>query len=113
MTVTEAKSERPGFGLLLLCQGWAAARADRGSGALQPRAVYWRWHQKRMRVVRNDFFQFGRPDCMALGGAPAYALCLDGDLERGGSGASETFGSPCLAGSEEFEVGRVELWSLA
>ncbi len=91
----------------------AAAHADRNSGAPQPRAAFWRWHQKRMRIVRNDFFQFGRPDCMALGGAPAYALCLDGDLAFGSSGASETFGSPCLAGSEEFEVGRVELWSLA
>ena len=80
---------------------------------MQPRPALWRWHQKRMRVVRNDFFQFGRPKCMALGGAPAYALCLDGDLAFGSSGPSETFGSPCLAASEEFEVGRVELWSLA
>ena len=63
--------------------------------------------------MRNDFFQFGRPECVALGGAPRYALCLDSDLAFGSSGPSETFGSPCLASSEEFEVGRVELWGLA
>lgn len=80
---------------------------------MQPRAALWRWHQKRMRVVRNDFFQFGRPECVALGGAPRYALCLDSDLAFGSSGPSETFGSPCLASGEEFGIGRVELWSLA
>ena len=79
----------------------------------QPRAALWRWHQRRMRVARNDFFQFGRPECVALGGAPRYALCLDSDLAFGSSGPSETFGSPCLASGEEFGVGRVELWSLA
>jgi hypothetical protein len=81
-------------------------------GAVQPKAVMWPWHQKRMAVARNDFFQFGRGDCLALGGAPHYALCLNGDLEFGSSGDSDTFGSPCLAGSEEFEIGRVELWGL-
>lgn len=79
---------------------------------LQPNAVMWPWHQKRMAVMRNDFFQFGRGDCLALGGAPHYALCLNGDLEFGSSGKSDTFGSPCLAGSEEFEIGRLELWGL-
>lgn len=65
-----------------------------------------------MVVARNDFFQFGRPECLALGGKPHYALFLDGDLLNGTSGDSETFGSPCLAGTEEFEVGRLELWAL-
>lgn len=80
---------------------------------MQPGArALWRWHQRRMAVARNDYFQFGRSDCLALGGAPAYALCLDGDLAFGSSGPSDTFGSPCLAGGEEFEVGRLELWGL-
>lgn len=78
----------------------------------QPQAVMWPWHQKRMAVARNDFFQFGRGECLALGGAPHYALCLNGDLEFGSSGESDTFGSPCLAGSEDFEIGRLELWGL-
>ena len=79
---------------------------------LQPKAVLWPWHQRRMALARNDFFQFGRPDSLALGGAPQYALYLDGDLQFGSSGASDTFGSPCLASDAEFEIGRVELWGL-
>ncbi len=80
---------------------------------LQPSSGFWPWHRKRMPFARNDFFQFGRPDCLALGGAPHYAICLDGELSRGSSGESDTFGSPCLASEEEFEIGRVELWGLA
>ena len=80
--------------------------------AAQPKAVMWPWHQRRMALARNDFFQFGRPDSLALGGAPQYALYLDGDLQFGSSGPSDTFGSPCLASGVEFEVGRVELWGL-
>ena len=59
----------------------------------QPRPALWRWHQR-------------------LGGAPRYAICLDGDLNAGSSGPSDTFGSPCLAGAEEFGIGRLELWGL-
>jgi hypothetical protein len=65
-----------------------------------------------MARQRNDYFQFGRGDCLALGGAPAYALCLDGDLDTGSSGPSDTFGSPCLASEAEFSIGRLELWGL-
>ena len=82
------------------------------SGAVQPKAQMWPWHQRRMALARNDFFQFGRPDSLALGGAPQYALYLDGDLQFGSSGCSDTFGSPCLASDAEFEIGRVELWGL-
>ena len=79
---------------------------------LQPEMVLWRWYQKRMALGRNDFFQYGTHDCLALGGAPAYAFKLDGDLVYGRSGVSETFGNSPLASSEEFEIGRVELWGL-
>lgn len=72
----------------------------------------WRWYQKRMTLARNDFFQFGTSDCLAMGGAPAYAFKLDGDLVYGRSGVSETFGNEMLASTEEFEIGRVELWGL-
>lgn len=61
---------------------------------------------------RNDFFQLARPTSLALGGGPRFALTLDADLGRGRSGPCETFGSECLASEEEFDVGRVELWSL-
>ena len=65
-----------------------------------------------MALARNDFFQFGTPDCLAIGGAPAYAFKLDGDLVYGRSGVSETFGNSPLASTEEFEIGRIELWGL-
>ena len=62
---------------------------------------------------RNDFFQLARPTSLALGGGPRFALALDADLARGRSGACETFGcAHGLASEEEFDVGRVELWSL-
>ncbi|KAK9802870.1 hypothetical protein WJX72_004617 [[Myrmecia] bisecta] len=79
---------------------------------IQPRAVFWRWWAKRMAVARNDYFQFSLPERLCLGGAPRYALSLDADLQYGSSGMSDTFGSPCLASNEDFEVGRVELWGL-
>ena len=59
-----------------------------------------------MALGRNDFFQFGTPGCLAMGGSPAYAFKLDGDLVFGRSGVSETFGNAPLASSEEFEIGK-------
>ena len=34
------------------------------------------------------------------------------DLLRGSSGISATFGNPCLAGSTEFAVGKLEVWAV-
>lgn len=82
------------------------------NGVLQPEMALWRWYQKKMALSRNDYFQFSTSDCLAIGGAPAYALKLDGDLTFGRSGISETFGNISLAGAEEFQIGRVEVWSL-
>lgn len=79
---------------------------------MQPEMAMWRWYQKRMALGRNDFFQYGTSDCLALGGAPAYAIKLDGDLAFGRSGNSETFGNAPLASEDEFAIGRVELWGL-
>lgn len=62
--------------------------------------------------MRNDFFQLGRVECLALGGGPNYALYLDGQLHSGSSGDCHTFGSPCLASSPDFEIGHLELWGL-
>ena len=65
-----------------------------------------------MHQNKNDFFQFGTPEALAIGGGPNYALRLDADLAMGSSGINSTFGSPCLASSEEFRIGKVELWGL-
>lgn len=59
----------------------------------------------------NRYYTLCSPDFLALGGGPHFALYLDGDLLNGSSGASETYGNPCLACSENFDVKEVELWS--
>lgn len=47
---------------------------------------------------------------LAVGGAGHFAISLDDELLRGSSGVCGTYGSPCLASAEEFEVRMVELW---
>jgi hypothetical protein len=61
---------------------------------------------------RNDYFQFGTPESLAVGGGGHFAIFLQEDLLRGSSGISATFGNPCLAGSTEFAVGKLEVWAV-
>ena len=79
---------------------------------LQPQRLMWKWWQRKNEQKRNDFFQFSTGEALCMGGAPVCALRLDAELDRGVSGISETFGSPCLAGSQDFIIGKVELWAL-
>ncbi|KAK9111040.1 hypothetical protein Scep_018559 [Stephania cephalantha] len=58
----------------------------------------------------NRYFTLCSTDFLALGGGGHFALYLDGDLLNGSSSVSETFGNPCLAHSQDFEVKEVELW---
>jgi hypothetical protein len=60
---------------------------------------------------RNAYFQLGTPDALAVGGGGAYALKVDDDLAKGMSGDCDTFASPCLATSPEFDILHVELWA--
>lgn len=59
----------------------------------------------------NRYFTLCSTNFLALGGGGHFALYLDGDLLSGSSSISETYGNPCLAHSEDFEVKEVELWS--
>ncbi|OUZ99316.1 TLDc [Macleaya cordata] len=61
----------------------------------------------------NRYFTLCSSDFLALGGGGHFALYLDGDLLSGSSSVSETFGNPCLAHTEDFEVKEVELWGFA
>ncbi|KAH9299589.1 hypothetical protein KI387_031271, partial [Taxus chinensis] len=56
----------------------------------------------------NRYFVLCSNDSLALGGGGHFALYLDGDLLRGSSGYSETFGNSCLAHTEDFELKDVE-----
>lgn len=58
----------------------------------------------------NRYFTLCNTDYIAIGGGGHFALYLDGDLLNGSSSVSETFGNPCLANSQDFEVKEVELW---
>ncbi|GLU13121.1 hypothetical protein SLE2022_297670 [Rubroshorea leprosula] len=58
----------------------------------------------------NRYFTLCSTDYLAIGGGGHFALYLDGDLLNGSSSVSETYGNPCLAHSEDFEVKEVELW---
>uniref|UniRef100_A0A2N9GMK7 Oxidation resistance protein 1 n=1 Tax=Fagus sylvatica TaxID=28930 RepID=A0A2N9GMK7_FAGSY len=57
----------------------------------------------------NRYFTLCSTDFLAIGGGGHFALYLDGDLLNGSSSVSETYGNPCLAHSEEFEVKEVEV----
>ncbi|KAH7520599.1 hypothetical protein FEM48_Zijuj08G0162100 [Ziziphus jujuba var. spinosa] len=58
----------------------------------------------------NRYFTVCAMDFLAIGGGGHFALYLDSDLLNGSSSNSETYGNPCLANSEDFEVKEVELW---
>ena len=60
---------------------------------------------------RNDYFVFGRNECVAVGGGCGFALWLDEELLRGNSSRSDTFGNEPLSSTHEFEVSCVELWT--
>ena len=63
-----------------------------------------------MQAGVNRYFTLCSTEFLALGGGGHFALYLDGDLLNGSSSVSETYGNPCLAHSEDFEVKEVELW---
>lgn len=48
------------------------------SPAPQPHRLQWTWRAS-MRV-KNDFFQYSTPDCLALGGLGHFAIHVDSDL---------------------------------
>ncbi|RYR29311.1 hypothetical protein Ahy_B01g053678 isoform B [Arachis hypogaea] len=58
----------------------------------------------------NRYFTLCNSEFLAIGGGSHFALYLDGDLLNGSSSVSETYGNPCLANSQDFEVKEVELW---
>ncbi|CAL0306578.1 unnamed protein product [Lupinus luteus] len=58
----------------------------------------------------NRYFTLCTTESLAIGGGGHFALYLDGDLLNGSSSVSETYGNPCLAHSQDFDVKEVELW---
>ena len=74
------------------------------------RQLKWGWDHEA--ATRNDYFLYSTPDCLAVGGAGHFALWVDAELLEGNSGVCATFGSPCLASSEEFRVAELEVWAV-
>lgn len=58
----------------------------------------------------NRYYVLAMSDSLALGGGSHFALHIDSELLHGSSGECDTFGSSCLANSEEFVLKHVELW---
>jgi hypothetical protein len=56
----------------------------------------------RVLLIRDQCRSLSRHVCTAL----------QEDLLHGSSGISATFGNPCLAGSTEFTVGKLEVWAV-
>ncbi len=74
----------------------------------------WRWAtlvQMYRWTKKNSHIQMG-VDGVGVGGGDHPAIFLQADLISGTSGPCETFGSPCLAGANVFEVVYVEIWAL-
>ena len=89
---------------------WRVSPRYHGTGesfvfTVEPQCVAYRWSQK------NDYFMFGRGNCLAMGGGSGFALWLDEELLHGNTGESDTFDNPCLASETEFEIMYVELWT--
>jgi hypothetical protein len=81
-----------------------AAHRSFGTGesfvfSVSPTRGAWHWRPDTARV-----FQTATAEALTLGGAPHFALWLDGELRSGTSGACSTFGSPCLASADEFTI---------
>ena len=87
-----------------------APRASFGTGearvlTLRPQRAVYPWART------NSVFQTATAASISLGGGSHFAVYLDADLERGSSGACDTFDSPCLASEPEFKIAALELWA--
>ncbi|GBG65176.1 hypothetical protein CBR_g49969 [Chara braunii] len=65
------------------------------------------------QTAANRYFYLCMLNGFAFGGGGHFALRLDPDLLEGTSEVCDTYGSPCLASSEEFQIRTVELWGFA
>lgn len=74
----------------------------------QPFRVVYPW--RSLSKAKNDFFMYGTPECLAVGGLGHFAMWVDSELLQGSSGTCGTFGSPCLAHKEEFKIQALEVW---
>ena len=55
---------------------------------------------------------YGAADALTVGGGGRPALWLDGDLNLGASGACDTFASPSLSSTPDFQVRTVEVYAV-
>eukprot|EP01117_Protostelium_nocturnum_P019502 TRINITY_DN846_c0_g1_i2.p1 TRINITY_DN846_c0_g1~~TRINITY_DN846_c0_g1_i2.p1 ORF type:complete len:977 (+),score=278.62 TRINITY_DN846_c0_g1_i2:170-3100(+) len=74
---------------------------------LNPTVDVWDWSEI------NSNFMCSRRDFIAMGGGPMFSFWLDSDLNNGSSNACETFKSPTLSSSEDFQISVVEVWSVS
>eukprot|EP00210_Caulerpa_lentillifera_P000566 g547.t1 len=97
-------------------EAWKISQRFYGTGEtfvfqMEPYRVYYPWKQESK--IANNFFMFATNDHLGVGGTGHFAIWLDAELLYGRSGICDTFGSPCIASTEDFKVTKLELWSLA
>lgn len=105
---------RDGGGCVFGCYSsvsWKSCSQYYGNGegfvfTISPTVAVYKWTRS------NSFFQLGSSDSIAMGGGGKFALFLDSMFERGSSGTCATFGSPCLASADQFDVIVLEAYKL-
>eukprot|EP00741_Cyanophora_paradoxa_P008946 tig00000142_g8659.t1 len=70
----------------------------------KPRVEVFGWSHK------NEYFQLGKEDSLAIGAGGHFGLWVDAEFENGTSGACDTFDSPPLASTTEFQIVTFEAW---
>eukprot|EP00929_Paragymnodinium_shiwhaense_P059601 TRINITY_DN29846_c0_g1_i1.p1 TRINITY_DN29846_c0_g1~~TRINITY_DN29846_c0_g1_i1.p1 ORF type:complete len:183 (-),score=18.58 TRINITY_DN29846_c0_g1_i1:127-675(-) len=79
-----------------------------GTKSARPEAQVYTW------TSRNSFFMYADHETLGFGGGSGhYALAVGGDLLKGYSSPTPTYGNPTLAASEEFVVRDIEFWGLS
>ena len=61
-------------------------------------------------TLKNDFFMYAGTRSFSFGGGANFAIWIDEDLLHGNSQPCETFNSPALASTPDFEIAVLEVW---
>lgn len=105
---------RDGGGCVFGCYSstpWKSSKQYYGNGegfvfTIKPNFAVHKWTRA------NSYFQLSNSESIAMGGGGKFALFLDSMLEHGSSGPCDTFKSPCLASSDQFDIVVLEAYKL-
>jgi len=58
----------------------------------------------------NEFYMLTKSDFIAMGGGDSFSFKIDNTFTNGVSGYSQTYNSPCLASTKNFQCLEFEVW---